>query len=153
MSEDHSEIRQYEVRMMNRKYDRELQVFRDAGIEFKEQGNRTLKVRVEGRDFIFTTTNGRWRQCGKSTWYRSRGSASFLDKVTKGRIVPPQESRHRAPLEKACEFLTLKGFRVIMSTPSFALARRWMVMGNEVDIDLSDDELIKYARSLGMEEE
>ena len=59
-----------------------LRVFVEAGIQFKLDASGGTVI-VENR-FVFTLISHKWRNVGKSVWYRSKGASDFIKRFVRG---------------------------------------------------------------------
>jgi len=59
-----------------------LRVFVESGVQFKldDSGGSVI---VEER-FVFTLISHKWRNVGKSIWYRSKGASDFIKRFVRG---------------------------------------------------------------------
>jgi hypothetical protein len=56
-------------------------VFQEHGIEYQVQKNGSWYCLVEGMEYYYYPTTGRFRPAKCNTWYYSRGASDFLGKV------------------------------------------------------------------------
>lgn len=59
-----------------------LKVFIESGVQFSLDSSGGTIV-VEDR-FVFTLISHKWRNVGKSVWYRSKGASDFIKRFVRG---------------------------------------------------------------------